>query len=372
MKFINNQDFQHGSSEATGILITNLGTPDAANKKALKKYLKQFLSDPRLVESNFPRWVWLTILNLVILNVRPAKSAKAYAKVWGQFGEGSPLLDISKQQLSGLKKLIKNQFDGPVECALGMRYGNPSIESALLELKEKKVKRLLILPLYPQYSATTTASTFDEVTRVLQSWRWIPELRFVNHYHKNQNYIDALVNSIQKHWKEYGKPEKLILSYHGIPKRYLLNGDPYHCECHVTTRLVVEKLGLNEDEYMICFQSIFGREEWLKPYLSDTLKSLPSQNVQNVQIICPGFSSDCLETLEEIEEENKEYFIESGGEKFSYIPALNASSDHLKAIESVILQHSQGWQETDQFNQKMDSEERQQSKINYQRLSKNT
>jgi ferrochelatase len=370
MKFINSQDFQHGSSEATGILITNLGTPDAANKKALKKYLKQFLSDPRLVESTFPRWVWLVILNLVILNIRPAKSAQAYAKVWGQFGKGSPLLDISLQQLSGLKELIEKKFNGPVEIALGMRYGNPSIESALEELKQKKVRRLLVIPLYPQYSATTTGSTFDEVTRVLQSWRWIPEFRFVNHYHTNINYISALVNSIQKHWKEHGKPQKLMISYHGIPKRYLLNGDPYHCECHVTTRLVTQQLGLKEDEYMICFQSIFGREEWLKPYLADTLKSLPSQGVKDVQIICPGFSSDCLETLEEIEEENREYFIEAGGDKFSYIPALNASPDHLQALESVILQHSQGWKERDEFNKQEDDEKRQQSKMNYEYINK--
>ena len=369
MKFINSQDFQHGSSEATGILITNLGTPDAANKKALKKYLKQFLSDPRLVESNFPRWVWLLILNLVILNVRPAKSAQAYAKVWGQFGEGSPLLDISLKQLSGLKTLLENRFEGPVECALGMRYGNPSIESALNELKQKNVRRLLVVPLYPQYSATTTASTFDEVTRVLQSWRWIPELRFVNHYHKNKMYINALVSSIQDHWKKHGKPEKLILSYHGIPKRYLLNGDPYHCECHVTSRLVVEQLGLNESDYMICFQSIFGREEWLKPYLADTLKSLPSDGVKNVQIICPGFSADCLETLEEIEEENRDYFIEAGGEKFSYIPALNACSDHLNALESIILNHTQGWEEREDFNQQIDTENRKLSKLNYERIN---
>ena len=368
MKFINSQDFQHGSSEATGILITNLGTPDAATKKALKKYLKQFLSDPRLVESNFPRWVWLLILNLIILNIRPAKSAQAYAKVWGQFGKGSPLLDISQQQLSGIKELIENQFKGPVECALGMRYGNPSIESALNELKQKNVRRVLVLPLYPQYSATTTTSTFDEVTRVLQSWRWIPELRFVNHYHTNINYINALVASIQKHWQEHGKPQKLILSYHGIPKRYLLNGDPYHCECHVTTRLVVEQLGLEEDEYMICFQSIFGREEWLKPYLADTLKSLPSQKVKDVQIICPGFSSDCLETLEEIEEENRDYFIEAGGEKFSYIPALNATPDHLKVIESIIFQHTQGWYERDGFEEQSEAQKRNQSKLNYERI----
>jgi ferrochelatase len=366
MKFKNNQGFEHGSSEAIGILITNLGTPDAPTKKALKRYLKQFLSDPRLVESNFPRWVWLLILNLIILNVRPAKSAQAYAKVWGHFGDGSPLLDISQQQLSGLKELLKNEFKGPIEVALGMRYGNPSIASALDELKQKNVRRLLVLPLYPQYSATTTASTFDEVTKELQSWRWIPELRFVNHYHDNKEYINALVNSIKDHWQKHGKPQKLLFSFHGIPKRYLLNGDPYHCECHVTTRLVAQQLGLDKDDYMICFQSIFGREEWLKPYTEETLKSLPSQGYKNIQIICPGFSADCLETIEEIEEENRDYFIEAGGTTFSYIPALNASKDHLHAIENVVLQHTQGWYEKDEFDEKTDSELRKKSKLNFE------
>jgi ferrochelatase len=368
MKFINNQDFQHGSSEATGVLITNLGTPDAPNKKALKKYLKQFLSDPRLVESNFPRWVWLLILNLIILNVRPAKSAQAYAKVWGHYGNGSPLLDISLQQLSGLKQLLQDQFKGPVECALGMRYGNPSIASALDELRQKNVKRLLVIPLYPQYSATTTGSTFDEVTRVLQSWRWIPEFRFVTHYHKHQSYIKALANSIEQHWQQHGKPDKLLISYHGIPKRYLLNGDPYHCECHVTSRLIAAQLSLTDNEYMTTFQSIFGREEWLKPYTSDTLKSLPSQGVKKVQIVCPGFSADCLETLEEIEEENKDYFINAGGDTFSYIPALNASKDHLQALESIVLEQTQGWYERDEFDAESESLMKQKSKMNFEKL----
>lgn len=343
MKFINDHDYNHGSIQPTGILITNLGTPDAPTKKALKKYLKQFLSDPRLVESTFPRWVWLLILNLVILNIRPARSAKAYQQVWGHFGDGSPLLDIARQQLSGLEERLKHAIEGPVECALGMRYGNPSIPSALEELKKKNVRKLIVLPLYPQYSATTTGSTFDEVTSTLRTWRWIPELRFINHYHNHPAYIEALCQSIEEHWKTHGQAQKLIMSYHGIPKRYLLNGDPYHCECHVTSRLVAEQLGLDESQYMTTFQSIFGREEWLKPYTADTLKSLPTQGVKDIQIICPGFSADCLETIEEIEEENKDYFIQAGGEKFTYIPALNARDDHLKALTSIIQAHTQGW-----------------------------
>ncbi len=349
MTFKNSKDHQHGEASATGILITNLGTPDAPTKKALRIYLKQFLSDPRLVESTFPRWMWLLILNAVILNVRPAKSAKAYQQVWGKFGDGSPLLDISEQQRTGIEKLVKKQFAGPVEVALGMRYGNPSIPDALNKLKNKEIRRLIVLPLYPQYSATTTASTFDEVTKELQTWRWIPEIRFVNNYYKNESYITALAKSIKKHWQKFGQPQKLLISFHGIPKRYLLNGDPYFCECHGTARRVAEKLNLKDEDYLVTFQSIFGREEWLKPYTSETLKSLPNQGVKDVQIICPGFSADCLETLEEIEDENKSYFVEAGGEKFSYIPALNSTPDHLNALTDVILQHTQGWYERDEF-----------------------
>ncbi|MFK8013332.1 MAG: ferrochelatase [Marinicellaceae bacterium] len=368
MKFINHKNYEHGSKNATGILITNLGTPDAPTKKALKKYLKQFLSDPRLVESTFPRWVWLFILNAIILNIRPAKSAKAYEQVWGHYGEGSPLLDIAKQQKSGIQELLNKEFDGPVEVALGMRYGNPSIPDALNELKDKGVRRLLVLPLYPQYSATTTGSTFDEVTQALQKWRWIPEMRFVNHYFKNEGYITALANSIKNHWQKHGQPQKLVISFHGIPKRYLMNGDPYFCECQGTARRVAQKLNLTEDQYLVTFQSIFGREEWLKPYTDATLKSLPDQGIKDIQIICPGFSADCLETIEEIEDENKGYFIEAGGEKFSYIPALNADPEHLEALNEVILQHTQGWYERDGFDSGKDSKEREIIKQQYELL----
>lgn len=371
MKFINTKDYNHGDSSATGILITNLGTPDAADKKALRKYLKQFLSDPRLVESTFPRWLWLLILNGVILNIRPAKSAQAYAKIWGKFGTGSPLLDISIQQLTGIKKLIKSELTGPVEVALGMRYGNPSIPAALNELKNRGVRRILVMPLYPQYSATTTASTFDEVTNELQKWRWIPEMRFVNHYYKNEAYINALALSIKNHWQEFGQPQKLLISFHGIPKRYLLNGDPYFCECHGTARRMAQALNLNPDEYAVTFQSIFGREEWLKPYTTKTLKSLPKQGINNVQIICPGFSADCLETLEEIEEENKNYFIQAGGEKFSYIPALNASPQHMEALTDIILEHTKGWYEHDRFDYDKDNQQREIIKLQYEKLNQN-
>lgn len=339
MKFINTENYQHGGCAKVGVLISNLGTPEQPTKAALKKYLKQFLSDPRLVEPSFPRWVWLLILNVIILNVRPAKSAKAYESIWGEFGEGSPLLDICNQITSKLQTELAGDMGSEVVVELGMRYGEPSIPKALRNLKQKGVTKLLVLPLYPQYSASTTASTFDEVTAELQKWRWVPEFKFLPSYHSHSQYIQALANSIEAHQKAHGKPDLLVFSYHGIPKRYHKNGDPYFCQCHATTRYVAERLQLQKDSYMTTFQSIFGREEWLKPYTAETLKSLPSQGIKNIQVICPGFSADCLETIEEIEEENKEYFLHAGGESFSYIPALNDSSDHIKTLVSILSEH---------------------------------
>ena len=224
-----------------------------------------------------------------------------------------------------------------------MRYGNPSIPDALSKLQKKQARRLLVLPMYPQYCAATTGSTFDEVTNVLQKWRWIPEMRFINQYFEEKQYIEALSNSITTFWKKNKKPQKIIFSFHGIPKRYLLNGDPYHCFCLKTTRLVKEHMGLSDDEIMTTFQSRFGREEWLKPYTSETLKELPKQGIKDIHIISPGFSSDCLETLEELEEENREYFMESGGESYHYIPCLNDSDDQIDLFAHLIKKHIQGW-----------------------------
>ncbi len=322
--------------------MVNLGTPDAPTKKALKVYLKEFLSDPRVVETTFPRWIWWLILNGVILNIRPKKSAAAYASIWNEVGEGSPLMAISKQQHHAITEHFESN-NIEIETELAMRYGNPSIKHGLAKLKEKNVDRLLVLPLYPQYSASTTASIFDAVTTEMQSWRLIPETRFINHYHDHPAYIEALANTVKQHWQQHGQPDQLLMSFHGVPKRYLLNGDPYHCECHKTGRLLAEKLGLNNDQYKITFQSIFGREEWLKPYTMDTLKTLPEQGHNHVQIICPGFAADCLETLEEIAVENKGYFIEAGGKQFSYIPALNAQADHIELLAELIIKHCQSW-----------------------------
>ena len=338
VKYIGEKDYEHGSKEKIGVLITNLGTPDAPNKKELKIYLNQFLSDPRVIE--LPKILWQIILKLVILQIRPSKSAEAYKQIWTD--KGSPLLDIANRQLNKIQSSFSSKNENIV-FEVGMRYGNPSIPDALLKLQKKQVRRLLVLPMYPQYCAATTGSTFDEVTNVLQKWRWIPEMRFINQYFEEKNYIEALSNSIKSFWKKTSKPQKIIFSYHGIPKRYLTNGDPYHCFCLKTTRLVKEYMGLSDDEIMTTFQSRFGREEWLKPYTSETLKELPKQGIKNIHIISPGFSSDCLETLEELEEENKEYFMESGGENYHYIPCLNDHNDHIDVFVNLIKKHTQGW-----------------------------
>ena len=338
VKYIGEKDYEHGSKEKIGVLITNLGTPDAPNKKELKVYLNQFLSDPRVIE--LPKILWQIILQLVILQIRPSKSAEAYKQIWTD--KGSPLLDIANRQLNKIQSSFSSKNENIV-FEVGMRYGNPSIPDALLKLQKKQVRRLLVLPMYPQYCAATTGSTFDEVTNVLQKWRWIPEMRFINQYFEEKNYIEALSNSIKSFWKKTSKPQKIIFSYHGIPKRYLTNGDPYHCFCLKTTRLVKEYMGLSDDEIMTTFQSRFGREEWLKPYTSETLKELPKQGIKNIHIISPGFSSDCLETLEELEEENKEYFMESGGENYHYIPCLNDRDDHIDVFVNLIKKHTQGW-----------------------------
>ena len=338
VKYIGEKDYEHGSKEKIGVLITNLGTPDAPNKKELKVYLNQFLSDPRVIE--LPKILWQIILKLVILQIRPSKSAEAYKQIWTD--KGSPLLDIANRQLNKIQSSFSPKNENIV-FEVGMRYGNPSIPDALLKLQKKQVRRLLVLPMYPQYCAATTGSTFDEVTNVLQKWRWIPEMRFINQYFEEKNYIEALSNSIKSFWKKTSKPQKIIFSYHGIPKRYLTNGDPYHCFCLKTTRLVKEYMGLSDDEIMTTFQSRFGREEWLKPYTSETLKELPKQGIKNIHIISPGFSSDCLETLEELEEENKEYFMESGGENYHYIPCLNDHDDHIDVFVNLIKKHTQGW-----------------------------
>ena len=338
-----NHKFNHSALECTGVLLCNLGSPDAPTPEALRRYLAEFLWDPRVVEMSRPLW-WL-ILHGIILRTRPKKSARIYQSVWTN--EGAPLIVMSRHQTDALQQLLEPQMAGPVKVEMAMRYGRPSIAEGLRKLQQVNARRILVLPLYPQYSATTTASTFDAVMDELKTWRWQPELRFVNHYHDDDGYIQSLANSIRESFTEQGQPDKLLFSFHGTPKRYFVHGDPYFCECQKTARLTSEKLGLSAEQWQLTFQSRMGREEWLKPYTDKTLESLAKEGVKRVAVVCPGFSADCLETLEEIKVENRNIFLEAGGEQFNYISALNDRPDHIEALKGLVLRHVQGWPESD-------------------------
>ena len=323
-----------------GVLLTNLGTPTAPTVKAVRRYLAEFLWDKRVVD--IPRPIWWLILNGFILRFRPRRSAHSYQKIW--LPDGSPLLVYSKKQAAGLQQRLSDQFKTPIKVVLAMRYNTPSIEQSLLELHNSGVKRLLILPLYPQYSSTTTGSTFDAIAKQFAQWKHIPELRMVNHYADDSAYIDALVQSIQQHWESKQRSQHLLFSFHGIPKRLTKQGDPYESHCRLTTQLIVDKLGLHEKDYSLVFQSRFGKEEWLNPYCDKTLQALPQQGIKSVDVICPGFAADCLETLEEIAIQNQALFKKAGGEQFNYIPALNDSTAHLQVFTDLVIKHIQGWE----------------------------
>ncbi len=341
-RYINEENYQHGTPDALGVLLVNLGTPEAPTPAAVRRYLAEFLWDPRVIE--MPRVLWWLILHGVILRVRPKRSAHAYAKVWTD--DGSPLMFWSERQRKGLARMLEAAVPAPVHVALGMRYGRPSIASALEELRSANVRRLLVLPLYPQYSATTTGSVFDALADTLKRRRWLPELRFVVSYHDESGYINALAASVREFWAGKGRGDHLLMSFHGLPQRYLRAGDPYHCQCQKTARLLADALFLKPGEWSISFQSRVGREEWLRPYTDERLVKLASTDVRRVDVVCPGFAADCLETLEEIAMQNAELFVESGGQSLEYIPALNARRDHLSFLTQLVLRHLQGWPET--------------------------
>ncbi len=322
----------HATASKTAVILVNLGTPDAPETSAVRRYLAEFLSDPRVIE--IPRLLWRIILHGVILRIRPARSARAYQSVWTT--QGSPLLVISKKLRDAVAAQIKSDPTNPILVALAMRYGNPSIASVLRELRAQAVQKIIVLPLYPQYSATTTASTFDAIVDELKTWRWVPDLQFVQAYYHESLYLDALAASVQAHWNAHGRADRLLMSFHGIPQRYFDNGDPYFCHCHATARRLAERLQLSHDQYSVAFQSRVGREQWLKPYTDEVLNALPAQQVKSLQVICPGFAVDCLETLEEIAVENRERFLHAGGERFEYISALNESTEHATALASII------------------------------------
>ena len=314
----------------TGVLIINLGTPDSTGWFDIRKYLKEFLSDRRVIEVN--PIIWQIILNLIILNLRPSKTAKAYKEIWMEKENMSPLLYYTKKQS---EKIAQSIFSENIKIDFAMRYGNPSIKSKIYKLHEMGCENLVILPLYPQYAAATTATVCDEVYRTLMKMRWQPSLKIIPHYESDTLYIQALVNSINKKINEINwEPDLILASYHGIPKKYFDKGDPYHCYCHKTTRLISEKF--NSIKIKTTFQSRFGPQEWLQPYTDKTLESLPKEGVKNVLTICPGFSSDCVETLEEILIQGKESFLNSGGENFDMVPCLNDNDDHILLLKSLI------------------------------------
>ena len=341
MTFVNTLDHRHDGPECLGILLVNLGTPDTPSVPDVRRYLAEFLADPRIVE--MARLPWMLLLHGIILRTRPARSARAYRSIWTP--EGSPLLEISRRQKTALQGRLDGRCGGPVRVALAMRYGNPSVADGLAELQAANARRVLVLPLYPQYSATTVGSVFDAVTEELRRWRWLPELRFVNQYHDEPGYIAAVAASIRAHWAEHGQAERLLFSFHGIPKAYFEQGDPYYCQCQKSARLIAAALELPPERWLVSFQSRLGKDEWLQPYTDATLEALAGQGVKSIQVLSPGFSVDCLETLEEMSIENRHLFLDAGGESYSYIPCLNDHPDHLDLLADLVLRHCGGWPE---------------------------
>ena len=334
--------YTHGSVPKVGILLLNLGTPDAPEAAALKRYLRQFLWDPRVVE--IPRPVWWIILNGIILNTRPKKSAAKYAAIWTP--EGSPLKVHTEKLARLVQGYLHAAVKSPVTVRCAMRYGNPSVESAIGELRSDGCDRLLVVPLYPQYAASTTASALDAVFETLSHARNVPAIRTIRHFHDHPRYIGALAQSVRDHWSKNGRGGKLVMSFHGVPRFHLDKGDPYHCECRKTGRLLAEALELKPDQWMLTFQSRFGRAEWLEPYTQPTLEELGRKGTARVDVICPGFVSDCLETLEEIGMENKTAFLTAGGKEFHYIPCLNERDDWVRGLCHIVGENLQGWAHT--------------------------
>ena len=339
--FESSPEYEHGLPESLGVLLVNTGTPDAPTPDAVRRYLKQFLADPRVVE--LPRWIWWLVLHGYILRVRPEQSAAAYRKVWTD--QGSPLLLHSMDVAGALQEKLSTRLSGATHVKIAMSYGNPSIDSALESMYRQYVRRLLVLPLYPQYSGTTTASVFDLVTTALSRRRWVPELHFINHYHDSAGYISAVAASTRDFWDLHGRGERLLFSFHGLPRQLLDKGDPYHCQCQKTARLVAESLELDEGAWQVSFQSRVGREEWLRPYTDEIIRTWGAEKLDKIDVVCPGFAVDCLETLEEIAMRYASDFTASGGGELRYIPALNARDDHVSFLCRLVERNVAGWPE---------------------------
>lgn len=336
---MNPETIAHESVARIGVLLVNLGTPERPTPAAVRRYLAEFLSDPRVVE--LPRALWLPILYAFILPTRPRRVARAYAAVWQD--DGSPLLSISRRITEALAARLRASLGDRVVTALAMRYGNPSIASALADFERDNVRRLLVLPMYPQYSASTTASVMDGVFAVLKRQRWMPELQSIHGYHDDARYIAALADSVRRHWSAHGRGDRLMLSFHGIPKRYVEAGDPYFCHCQKTARLLAEALELAPEALHVTFQSRFGRQPWLSPYTDETLKAWGGAGVGTVDVLCPGFAADCLETLEEIAIRDAGAFVAAGARALRYIPALNDRALHLDALQALIESRLAPW-----------------------------
>ncbi|GAA5219232.1 ferrochelatase [Corallincola platygyrae] len=327
------------AAENYGVLLVNLGTPDAPTTPAVRSYLNQFLSDPRVVD--VPKWLWQCILKGAILPFRSPRAAKAYQSIW--WYEGSPLRVISEKQQKALTNALLFGTGHKLQVELAMTYGNPSIPGALQRLFDAGVNKVVVLPLFPQYSCSTTAAVFDGIADALKKQRLIPELRSIHHYHDHPAFISAMVGKVRAHWQANGKGEHLLMSFHGIPQRYADEGDPYERHCHETAIAIAGALGLSDSEWTISFQSRVGREQWLMPYTDETLKGMPAKGIKNLDVICPAFSVDCLETLEEIKEENCEYFEEAGGEQYRYIDCLNDSPCHIQMMVTLVKEQLVGW-----------------------------
>jgi ferrochelatase len=340
MRYISSPDFHRDGAERIGILLVNSGTPASPEPADVRHFLAGLLGDPRVIE--LPRALWMPILYGCILPFRPHRAAKKYRKIWSQLG--APLLALSEQLRTELIGTLAQRMLAPLSVELGMLYGgDPTVPQALAKLRESGAQRLLVVPLFPQYCGATTGAVYDRVNAELRRWRWLPELRYVAEYHDYPGYIDALRATVTQHWESHGRTQHLLMSFHGIPERYFHSGDPYFCKCQKTARLLADELMLKDNEWSVSFQSRFGYDGWLKPYTSNVLEEMPARGTRRVTVLCPGFAVDCLETLEEIEMENRDRFMAAGGEQFQYVPALNARGEHARFLADLIARHCQGW-----------------------------
>ncbi len=338
-RYVSEPPYAHGTPSRAGILLINLGTPEAPTPPEVRRYLREFLSDPRVVE--IPRPLWWLILHLFILPFRPKVSARRYAQVWT--GDGSPLKVHTERQARLLRGYLGERIKAPLAVEYAMRYGKPAVPEVLASLKQQGCDRILVLPLYPQYAASTTATALDAVAAALARWRNQPALRTVRHFHEDAGYIGALAQNVNDYWVRHGRPDRLVMSFHGVPRYTLAKGDPYHCECQVTGRLLAAALHLKPEQYVVAFQSRFGRAAWLKPYTAEVLSDLGGQKQGRIDVVCPGFVGDCLETLEEIAIEGKAIFLDAGGSDFHYIPCLNERDDWIHALADIAARNLLGW-----------------------------